>query len=223
MALAVDLTHGHATDSGSENLGNQSTDSISPASGSLVLVGIGSNHPSGTPNIPTVSGLSMTWDQIDTVVIGSKQRTTLLRGVANGNSGALTISHGGQNQQNIYWGVVQITQVDTGGTNGSNAIVQSNRTSGTGSGSATVTLSSFTNLNNSTFGVIYYNAGVGISPGSGFTEIGEALSSHVFETEFKSSNDTSVDWSFAGVETHTAIAVELKTLDLTGPVSVNFN
>lgn len=211
--LITNLTHGQATDSSSENLGDQTTASISPSAGTLVLVAVGSNKPSTVPNEPTVSGLSMTWTLIGTVLGNSNQlRMTLFRGVANGNSGTLTISHGGQNQQNIYWGISQVASADTGGTNGSNAIVQSATGNGNEVTTFLVTLSSFQKVTNATFGAVYHNTNQDTSPGSGFTEVGEADGAHQLQSEFKEANDTSVDWSVAGNAKYVAIAVELKIL-----------
>lgn len=212
MITSSNLTHGNATDSGSESLGDQTTASIAPTNNSLVLVAIGSNHPSGTPNQPTVSGLSMTWTLIGTIVLSAALRMTLYRGVANGNSGTLTISHGGQNQQNIYWGVTQVDGANVSGTNGENAIVQSATGSGIAQTTFNVTLGAFTNIVNGTYGAVYQNTSSPIDPGSDFTEIGEARSSHALESEYKTSNDTSVDWSVSGAANYVAIAVELKAM-----------
>lgn len=212
MATSItNLTHSFV-DSGSEDQGNQLTVSISPESGSVVIVAVGSNKPSGTPNEPTVSGLSMTWTSTATRLGGSNHlRMTLFRGVANGNSGQLTISHGGQNLQNIYWGVCQVKGTETGGTNGSDAIVQSAVNSADTTTSFSVTLLGFSKDANATFGAVYHNTNQDTSPGSGFIEIAEADGSHQLESEYKTTNDTSVDWSVSGNANYVAVAVELNT------------
>lgn len=211
MITVTDLEHDHATDSGSENLGDQTTGTISPTNGSLVLIAVGANKPSSVPTTPTVSGLSMTWTQIATRTLGGvDHRITLFRGLANGNSGTLTISHGGENQQNIYWAISEINRIDSGGTNGSNAIVQSAGNNGSTTTTFTVTLGAFDNAKNGTLGVVYNTTSESPSVGSGFTEVATSDGAHKISTEFKTENDTSVDWSTTGNANYVALAVELK-------------
>lgn len=212
MAVNIsNLTHDHATDSGSENLGDQNTAAVGPATGKLVLVAVGANKPSSAPNQPTVSGLGMTWTVVGTVLSPNNQlRITLFRGVANGNSGQLTISHGGQNEQNIYWGVSQVDNVDTDGVNGANAITQTATNSSNSATNFAVTLGAFSSTDNATFGAVYHNTNQDTSPGSGFIEIGEADGAHQLESEYKTTNDTSVDWTVSGNAAYVAIATELK-------------
>lgn len=206
----INLTHGHATDSSSENLGDQTTASIAPSNGKLVLVAVGFNHPSGSVTTPTVAGLSMTWTQIATVPAGTNDlRMTLFAGVANGNSGTLTIGVAGQQQQNIYWGVVQVNNADVSGINGANAIVQSATNTDTNT-TFTVTLGAFADGGNATFGSVYNNSGQDTTPGSGFVEIAEANAAHDLESEYKTTNDTSVDWTVSGASKYVAVAIEIK-------------
>lgn len=212
MIRTSSLTFDHATDSGSENLGDQTTASISPGSNSLVLAFIGENKPSTTPNIPTLTGLSMTWTQSSTETVDSQFRITCFRGVSNGNSGALTIGVGGQNQKNIYWGIVELDFITKSGTNGGDALVQVGVGSGNTTTTPSVSLSSFLSPANATIGAIYYNTSNGVTPGTGFTEINNATSAHVIEVEFAQTNQTTVPWTLAGNSNYVAVAFELKTL-----------
>jgi len=208
-------TSGTGTDATSFDTG-----SISPTLGRLVLVSVSSVSTASAPvNIPTVSGAGMTWTQVATALEteNSYRRITLFRGVSVGNSGALTLDFAGESQLRCGWSITEINNVDTGGTNGANAIVQSATAVQSDAGSytgLTVTLGAFSSTNNATFGAVQQQTGGVITPGSGFTELGEtsALDSiAVTQTQWKNSNDTSVDWSWAsGVSRATAIAIELK-------------
>ena len=56
-------------------------------------------------------------------------------------------------------------------------------------------------------------AGAHITPGAGFNELGEAFTpaeGGVIQTEWKDSNDTSVDWTFPSGANNVGIGVEIK-------------
>ena len=188
------------------------TASVSPASNALIVVSVTSRTGISTePNQPTVSGCGLTW-----VVIGpssywdttssSRKKSTCFCGMgASPSAGAITISFGGQEQTNGNWSVDQFTGVDTSGTNGSGAVGGTGGTNiahnevGPDVGSITVTLGSFSSANNVTFGFITSDSWTGTSSaGSGFTILGHPDDSAGTRclTEWKSTNDTTVDGSF---------------------------
>lgn len=213
MSDYANLTFG-STDSGSPNIGDRTTASISPTNRSLVLVFVGEIIPTSNPAIPTLSGLSITWNQIQTVLFtGSGHlRGTLFYGIANGNSGVLTIGVNGTNVQNIYWNVDQINIADVS----INPIVQSN-TNGGQTSSPAVSLSSFATLVNLAYGVIYQDTSGGITQGGGFTQINQYNPGiHGIESEYKASSATNVNWSLSGTPDYVAIAIEIKKLILGG-------
>lgn len=206
---ATVLTNDKSEVSGS----SKTTASISPTANRLILCAVSSNHASTLPNEPTVSGCSLTWVKIDSNS-GGTRRITLFRALgASPTTGTLTISFGGQNQANVHWAVVECANVDTSGTNGSGAVRQS--ALGTGSGthtSTTATLAAFGNANNATFGCFEHPSGTAVTEGSGFTELSETTTSSAItlQTEFKNSNDTSVDWTYSSTTVVTrAIAIEI--------------
>lgn len=210
MAVAVtNLTNGNTNNSSSVN-----TASVSPGANKLITVTV-VNARNGQPaTLPTISGASMTWTQVNTVTANTNSwRGTIFRGLsASPGSGALTISFGGTSQDaGILWYVNEFSGTKTTGTNGADAIVQSatNVATGTNSG-ITVTLSAFGNSNNAAYG---YCATQGSSPtvGSGFTLISTQTSVSVRSiNEFKNSQDTTVDfsWGSVGTQGH-AIAIEI--------------
>lgn len=187
------------------------TASISPTVGRVVLVAVNSIKGSNA-TVPTISGASTTWTQVATVVESTFTRCTLFRGVAAG-SGALTIDFSSVTHLRCAWDVIELSDVDTGGTNGSNAIVQSATNNGNTISSISVTLSSFSDSNNATLGCISLNDNVDVTSGSGFSEISDdGVEFARLQSQFKNSNDTGVDWSWTGSLQAASIAVELKYL-----------
>lgn len=190
------------------------TASISPAANALVIVSVANSVSSGTANLPTVTGASGTWTQIATKLDATNvRRVTLFRDLsASPGSGTLAISVAGQTQTFVEWSVDQITNVDTTGTHGSGAVVQSasNTSSGTSTG-ITVTLAALGSSNNVAFGYIRMNT---IAPvaGSGFVELNAvAISTGGAEAEW-ATNKTAVAWTWASTagSVPVAMAIEIK-------------
>lgn len=198
-------------DSGSGS--SKGTNSISPTANSLVLVSVISFIGASLPNAPTVTGCNVTWDQVLTLPdAASRFRLTVLRSLGTYTPGALTIDFGGQTQDAINYGIDQFTGVDTTGSNGANAIVQSATQLLTGSNtSITITLGAFSDVNNATWGVVGVNSALGITEGSGFTQLDYHAGNQTLQTEWKSTNDTSVDFSWASnADKKNGAAIELK-------------
>lgn len=206
------------------------TASISPTNGKLVIVMVHSRDNSTPHSVPTLSGLSMTWTQIvnKTQANGSVGNSvTFFRGVANGNSGAITISYA-TTQSRIGWGVIELDNVDTGGTNGSNAIVQT-ATSGSNSGSGSVgpTLGAFSSVDNATMaGFIMNGTNPSWTPEGGYTEIFDQTSNSFNRgmVEFLASNDTTPRATMVmdeGTQEYGAAAFELKFQEASAEVAAN--
>lgn len=192
------------------------TASVSPAANKLILLYVGNRRSGGLPTQPTVTGAGMTWTLVTSSDGGNEIRTSIFRALsASPGSGALTIDFSGIAQDSCGWSVVEHTGADTTGTNGAGAIVQtatnSNNTTNTG---ITVTLGAFSDSNNATSGVVYARSARAITVGTGFSQIGTADggTESTITSESRSTNDTSVDWSWASVATQvTAHAIEIKS------------
>jgi hypothetical protein len=117
--------------------------------------------------------------------------------------------------------VIEFSGIDTSGTDGSGAVVQSVTNSGTPLSSLTVTLAAFGSVDNATYGTFSTNGNVtGWTPGSGFTLIHEqanATDGPSFATEFRADNDTSVDATQPGSGDMGGIAVEIKAASAAPP------
>ncbi|HVV37579.1 MAG TPA: LamG domain-containing protein [Acidimicrobiales bacterium] len=197
-----------------------STASVSPTGNDLILVAV-LNSKATTPDTPTISGGGVTtWTQVSTDVRATS-RLTIFRGVAPASPtpAAIVIDFGGVTQTSCSWSVDDFSGCDTGGTNGSNAIVQAVAGSGGGGGgfsaatSATVTLAAFGSVDNGTYGAFAHLANESTTQGTGFTKLGDIAGggpATALESQWRSDNDTSVDASWSTSIQSLGIGIELK-------------
>lgn len=193
------LTSGGTSSAG---LSTATTASITPTANRLVLAAIHS-EPSGTPATqPTLTGCGLTWVVVQSLEFTAGARLTVFRALgASPTSGTLTFDFAGQTQIYVAWSIAEFGNVDTSGSNGSGAVVQSGKSSGT-STTPLVTLSAFGSTDNATYGAEGTFPKTPVSAGSGFTLIhnagndpGTTISCG---TEWKNTNDTTVDFTTSG-------------------------
>lgn len=224
MAIAVtNLTSGFDEDGGS----GSTTASVTLTANRLSYLTIVQRRgDSVDPVEPTASSTGATWVSVNSIVFdstsSSRRRVTVLRTmVASDQTGAITITHG-SNVSDAIWILDEFTGIDTGGTNGSGATVQSaTNKNEAGATSLTVTLAAFGSTNNATYGAFGWDGSTSTgSQGSGFTLVknqndsGTDLSSL---TEFRSDNDTSVDSSYSpAAGLIGGIAIEIKAAAVAG-------
>lgn len=216
------VTHGTSFNAG--GITSATTASITPSANNLILITITSRNGASTdPNHATVSGCSLTWVEVNSVAYDtggtSRRRLTVLRALGTPTTGSLTIDFAGQSQTSIDWVVDQFSGVDTTGTNGSGAVVQtaSNADVTATAHALTVTLAAFSSVNNATWGG-FATGGVASNTtrvGAGFTSLGTDRDSNGDEailTEFNSANDTTVDFDLSDAFNTElgGIAVEIK-------------
>lgn len=200
------------------------TSSISPTANSLVLLSfLVRNAVSVDPVTPTVTGAGLTWVEVNSSLYdpdsSTRRKLFVFRALgASPSTGALTIDFGAVTHANITYAIDEFSGVDTSGTNGSGAIVQSGHnevTDGTVS-TLTVTLSAFSNLGNATFGAFAANNDSNTTTaGTGFTKLGDVLDSGRLMTEFRSDNDTTVNFTLSTTSDLGGVAVEIKPAPLT--------
>lgn len=200
--------------SGSATGTSASTASITASAGKLYIVIVGTKINASTPNTPTMSGASQTWTQIVSAAktTAQRMRTTAFRALpSSGGSGALTIDFAGQSQERIGYIVIELTGIDdSGGSNGSAAVVQSSGAEVTSGTSWTINLSAFGKADNLALGGINLLDPAGITPGSGFSELAEVTTAESnVQAEISAASDTSVDWTFDSAY-GAAVAMEIK-------------
>ena len=203
------------------------TASITPSANKLVLAAVFAAKTGGSVT-PTLSGNGLTWVQVgtDTVSTGV-YRTTVFRAMgASPSAGAVTIDFGADTQVRCGWIISEFTNINTSGTNGSGAIVQSVTNTTTTGNSLIVTLAAFGDANNATFGGfgIVSDTPTTVTPGTGFTEIAElniGADDQFIQTEWRNNNDTTVDASWDGVGgTPGAIGIAVEIKNATSSSSV---
>jgi hypothetical protein len=196
------------------------TASITPASNALILCTV-ENDVSGVPAVPTVSGCSLTWVQIETCYYdqsGTRFRVTMFRALgASPTSGTLTIDMGGATQGGCGWIVDQFTNTDTTGTNGSGAIVQSAKSAepdAAAGTNVTATLGSGITSGNAAYTVAAWEANESGTAESGWTGIGASGHtgpSTASKSSWRNDNvDNSGTTSWATSALAGAIIVEIK-------------
>ncbi len=177
------------------------TASITPGSNKLVLLFVVAVDLGGVAEAsPTIAGNGLTWVEVATTTFNSiaspNTRVSLFRAMgASPSSGVLTITYA-SDQTVCFWSVSEFTNMDTGGANGADAIIQSNvAKSDSESTTFSVTLSAFANSANATYGAFTSDGGTSETVGSGFIELGGAADQAF--AEYKATNDTTVDFGFS--------------------------
>jgi hypothetical protein len=200
--MAVGATHRTTAAGGSDSSFN--TSSFASVSNDLIIAFVTCNKAG--PAIPTLTSAHGTWSSVLSVTSGNN-RLSCFSCVSNGNSGALTIDFAGSTHQYVIWSITEF--------NTQNGIVQVLSNTGT-STAPTVTLAAFENALNATVGGIYSWANPAV--GSGFTQLGEDLSTIYLNSEWRADNDTTVDWSQASA-VFLAIALELREASVPLPAT----
>ncbi|HET7250020.1 MAG TPA: Ig-like domain-containing protein, partial [Gemmatimonadales bacterium] len=207
------LTSGHDPN----NLRIYTTAAITAAPNALVTVAVLTHQSSSAAPAPTLSGGGMAaWDVVATTTFNGAtplDRVTIFRAMsASPGSGPITITSS-VTISNCQWIVSQWDGVETGGTNGSGAIVQTASASGTAVNGLTVTLAAFADANDVGYGVFgIASATPAATVGSGFTRIdeqpsGEGTTGDLFAEWAANDNTIDATWTSKSAG---ALGVELK-------------
>lgn len=207
------------------------TSSISPTPNKLILCFITGTDLgfSGPILVNSVTGAGLTWVeekeiQMDTIA-SPRQTFACYRALGPGATpGALTITFDGGSAL-AQWIIIELDNIDTSGTNGSGAIVQSVTNVADSGVSITGTLSAFGSAGNATIGGFSTGApGTPTwTPGSGFSEIAESTGSdRVSMVQFRNDNDTTVDATCSGNADIAVIALEIKAASPGGNTFLDF-
>lgn len=204
--------------------------SITPSSNNLVLLTIAlRNGNSINPSVSSITGNGLTWVKVNSVVYDttstSRRTVEVWRALgASPSSGAVTVNFT-ETETAYAYSIDQFSGVDTTGTNGSGAIVQSttnkDETPPTG---ITVTLAAFSDVNNATFGGFGESNGFTQTAGTGFSILhAQASSTEVGSlSEWKATNDTTVDYSLGSNTSQMGgVAIEIKAAGAANAIQPN--
>ncbi|MGE5144961.1 MAG: Ig-like domain-containing protein [Acidobacteriota bacterium] len=201
------------------NAANQkvyTTASIAPAPNALITIAVLMRRSSGVIS-PTITGGGMTkWDLVanadfDTQGTPTKRLIIFRAMSATPGSGPVTITFT-SSVSNVQWIVSQWDGVETGGTNGSGAIVQTGTARSDGATTLGVALAPFAAANDVAYGAVgVAKNGPAVTPASGFTEIAEVSSGETsaLETEW-ATNQPAVGASWGTSTKAGMLAVEIK-------------
>lgn len=197
-----------------------STASITPSANKLVLACIRTRR-AGAISDPAVTGNGLTWVKVVGIdyntVASPAQHFYIYRAMgASPTSGAVTIDTSASGSQTSYsWSIVEFTGMDTSGTNGSGAIVQSASTRGDAQTGLTPTLGAFGSVNNATFACFAGAANNAITEEGGWTELSDAgfddagVDIYRMQAQFLASNDTSPNATWTSMDS-AALSIEIK-------------
>jgi len=183
-----------------------STASVTPTANRLYLLSFTVRNTTASIADPSsVTGMGLTWVQVSRLrydAASAFRDAFVYRALgASPTSGAISINFASA-QTSCSWSVDEFDSIDTSGTNGSGAIVQttsSTTTVGTGPTTNTTTLAAFSSVNNATFGAgfisdtpaLYGTATVA----SGYTQLGKSeptTNGNATLTQWRADNSTSV-------------------------------
>ena len=201
------------------NAANQkvyTTASIAPAPNALVTVAVLMRRSSGVIS-PTVSGGGMSaWQPVanadfDTQGAPTKRLIVFRALSATPGSGPITLSFA-SSVSNVQWIVSQWAGVETGGTNGSGAIVQTGMTRSDGATGLAVSLAPFASSNDVTFGLVgVAKNGPTVTPGAGLAEIAEVSSGETSALEAEwGTNQQAPGASWGSLMKAAMLALEIK-------------
>jgi hypothetical protein len=187
------------------------TASVTPASGSLVLLSAWSIKSSSPIPEPAIAGNSLTWALVtSTVESADVKRAWLFCAKATSPSaGTITITYS-NNQTDIGWMVVQVTGADVSGTC-TDAIVQT-KTDHVSTNSMTLTFTSaFSHANNRPIAFTHRVSSAATT--SEWTELNDATVTNVVNNHVMwkdASDDTSATMSWVGSTFTAGILAEIK-------------
>src|SRR6266571_2325921 len=229
---AISVTDLAESGASAANIRTATTQSISPGANQLILAWIEVTATDTVTSTPTLSGNGLTWTSIalllwNTQGVNTRSRIDVFRAMgASPTPGSVTISYS-NNQTSILWSIVEFSGVDTSGTNGSGAIVQTTTGWNDAAGPAglTITLPSAIGSGNATAGG-FGNKGASapsISPGAGYTPFPETYLSGPqsdLRAEWRADGNTVVDAAQSGSFPMGGIAAEIKAAPAGGALAL---
>lgn len=166
------------------------TASISPVADALIIADVVVTKTASGVEVPTLSGNGLTWVLVESqeVSAGTKMMARYRAMGASPSAGAVTITCSATHMSAV-WSIRQYTGVNTSGTNGSGAVRQTVKTSGSGVTTLTNTLTALLSPNS------LHVAGVALAIQSTVTPDGA----------FAETSDTNVASNAATLETERAV------------------
>ena len=195
---------------------NATTASVTIIANQLALLTVGVGSAAGTPNTPTVTMTGATWvAAVTRIHAGGNYGAWIFRTMVGSNTtGTITINFATQTQDRINWSLAQFDGVDTSGTDGSGAVVQTNTAFNATTTAATVTLASAIGAGNATYGGFLSETSGAFTAGSGYSLIHNVswTNGHTgnIGTEWRADGQTVVNGTFSGTAHILSMGLEIK-------------
>lgn len=191
------------------------TPSITPSSNKLVLAAVSVLDTGAAAAAPTsVTGNGLTWVKVAEEDLANVHivNTSVWRAMGASPSAGVVTANFGFTAEACVMSVSEHGGVDTGGTNGSAAVRQPTGGEGSSTTAVLITLGAFADTANGCYMAVYAGGLANMTAGSGFTLLGDAFEfaqNGRMTTEWKASNDTSVDGTLSGSSNWNGVALEL--------------
>jgi hypothetical protein len=208
MAVTATLLTSGSTTSA---LSDYSTASITPGANKLILAFCTTTGPSITA--VTATGNGLTWGEVAAAAIDVRRLTVFRAMGASPSAGVFTFDPD-NSATSAHWAIVEFDGVDTSGTNGSGAVVQSKGyTNASGATSATITLDSAVGSGNAVAAGFCIPAQEAVTAGTGYTELSETMiggPNGTTQTEFDDTGTTTAAASWtSSLANVVGVAVEI--------------
>jgi hypothetical protein len=204
------------------NTASYATASVSPAGDRLILA-IAQSTRNGTTcassELSSVTGNGLTWvfvnRQCHSSAVAPTHTVEIYRSMgASPSSGAVTLDYGANAQLNAAWAIVECTGVDTGGSNGADAVVQSAITLSEPGTAINATLAAFGSAGNATLAAFGLDDNIAATVEGSFThladeQVSDGGNDQALHVSFLASSDTSPSASFTSIDVGT-VAIEIK-------------
>lgn len=200
----------------------KTTASVTLPASTLILLAVSTQINTGGPvTVSSVTSSGATWVSVSTGTYSSSAHINdhhleVWRTMVSPNqTGVITMNLSNVSNR-VCWSVISFANVKTTGLSGEDAVLQPTSAVLVFPGPPSVTevdLAAFDSADNATYGAVDVDVSTAIQ-GSGFTEIHDVLNStggtrSYVETEFKNSNDTTVNWLTNGSGQGIGIAMEI--------------
>lgn len=207
------------TDGGASTNTSFNTASVSPGGSRLILVSVHAYISTGSaqPAAPAVTGNGITYtlEKSQSVDAAGADRATLFvfRGMAaSPSAGAITISFGAVTMTRCQWVVEEVDGIDTSGTNGSGAIVQTaGATTASGALEAIVNFDFAMAAGNSAYAAFGHQVQEVKTPRAGWTESADVtvVSLASLQTQYIIGTDTAASATWVSGSRAGGIVLEL--------------
>lgn len=220
--MAISITNKIAEDSGVISAASYTTTATLAAANNRLYIAVGVLKDGGS--VSSVTGAGLSWVKIAEATDGSTIYVCAFRALVTSGATTASITYNfSGSKSRVFCHVHEVTGMNTSGTNGSGAIVQSNTNNTAGATNLAVSLSAFAGSTNAAFGCNAHRTNEVTNPDSApgaYTELADVAASGTgTESQWRIGSDTSVNATWATSSAAAAVAFEIAIATVTGTVN----